>query len=341
MATFNRRTRLAQVPSPLFLLILCSLLFNGCAVQEVGRSISQSVKGDYYLQTENYERGLEGFRAEVEKYPESAVARYYYGRFLLLADKVEPALTQLEAAVALAPQQAEYHFWAGYAEERSGNHRSAQQRYEETLSLRPDHLQALLYLGHNRFAAQHDEEALILYTRVLQIWPSSPSALYNRAVILQRHGRTAEERQAWLHYLVHYPAGSKARYAADSLNALGDFSFRNHRLAARTVTLEQIRFKPFSADLLPASYDSLRVVGSITRNRTDHTLQIVAYQNNNEPLARQKAQAVKQFLLTAFPGLESHRIGVSWFGVSEEVTVLNKKQVLDEAIVFFTVPISR
>ena len=37
------------------------------------------------------------------------------------------------------------------------------------------------------------DEALNLYSRALKIWPGSPSALYNRALILKKLGRTPEE----------------------------------------------------------------------------------------------------------------------------------------------------
>lgn len=341
MTTLNNRIRLGYLCQIILLLCLALPLLSGCVVREYGRTIGHSIKGDYYLQTNNYENGLEHFRNEVAQHPTSALARYYYGRFLLQTGDTGAALIQLQTAAALAPEQADYHFWAGLANGENGNAKEEEKRYQTALRLDPNHLQALLYLGHSRFAGKYYQEALQLYAKALEIRPASRSALYNRGLILNKLGRTAEEKQAWLAYLVRYPAGAKARQATEHLNALGDFSYRNHHLGARIVTIEDIRFHAFTAQLHPSSNDSLRVIGAIAENRHTETLQIVTYLKNNKELARRRAVAVKRFLLEEYPGIPPERIGISWFGVPQELVVQKKKQSIDESTDFFMIRAGR
>ncbi len=80
------------------------------------------------------------------------------------------------------------------------------------------HLQSLIYLGHRRLAKKKYTEALDFYTQALDIWPGSPSAFYNRALIINKLGRTPEEIIAWLDYLEQYPVGTMAHQATDYLN---------------------------------------------------------------------------------------------------------------------------
>ncbi|SHI13102.1 tetratricopeptide repeat protein [Desulfofustis glycolicus] len=315
--------------------LFVALLPSGCVIQDYGRTLGQSIKGDYYLQTGNHQGGLTSFREEVRQHPDSAVARYYYGRFLLQAGNVREAYDQLRSAADLAPDTADYQFWAGLAAGQNGQAKEEQRRYQAALDSDPRHLSALTYLGHSRLAANRYQEALDLYARALQIWPASPAALYNRALILNRLGRSAEEKIAWLTYMAYHPSGAKARQATDYLNALDDFTYRNHRLGARTVTIESISFVPFRAEPHPDSHESLRLIGTIARNHPEATLQILVFLKNNKDLAHHRALAIKRFLLDNTDGLTARRIGVSWFGQAQTLSVGQKKRRLDESVDFF------
>ncbi len=69
--------------SLLFLLLLSLVISNGCVVKDMGNVVKHNVTGDYFLSTEEYSRGAENFQQEVAKNPDSVLANYYYGRFLL------------------------------------------------------------------------------------------------------------------------------------------------------------------------------------------------------------------------------------------------------------------
>ena len=312
-----------------------SILFTGCVIKDIGNTVEQTVKGDYFLQSDQSKRGRESFRLEVEENPDSALAHYYYGRFLLQEQEDRLALTHLIKARDRAPEKADYQFWTGVAYGAIGNISREEKSYQAALAIDDNHLQSLIYLGHNQFTQKKYRSALQLYQKALDIWPSSPSALYNRALILHILERTPEERIAWLDYLYRYPSCPKGVRAADYLNMTGDFSFRNQNLGDVAITIEKIRFIPFTARLAEASFDSLRLVGDVFQDLNKGTLQIVVYQKNNSELAKKRAIDVKQFLLREFSKLETSQIGVSWFAEPQKITVQGKNLSLDEAVSFF------
>ena len=312
-----------------------SVVMSGCVVKDLGQTVEQTVKGDYFLQSDQSARGRYSFRLEVEENPDSALAHYYYGRFLLQEKENMLALEHLANARDLEPGKADYQFWAGVAFGVNGHIDEEEKSYRTALNIEKNHLQSLIYLGHNQFAQKKYSVALKYYYQALDIWPSSPSALYNRALILKLFDRTPEERIAWLDYLDQYPSGPKARQATDYLNMAGDFSFRNQTIGTAIVTVEKIRFDAFTAKVAESSYESLRLIGEVFNDMDKGTLQIVVYQKNNKELAKKRAIAVRQFLREEFPVQDTGQIGVSWFAKPQKLTIKGKELFIDEGISFF------
>ena len=320
---------------PLPLLASLLLILSSCSVREIGTSLSHTVQGDYYLDSGKSRQGIEHVQAEVATNPESDTANYYYGRFLLGARKYTQASTYLRRACLLRPDNADYQFWAGIAWAGANNPKQEEASYRRALELEPSHLQSLVYLGHNLLEQKRYKEALNTYSKALAIAPDVPAALYNQALILHKLGRSPEEAVAWHQYLSRHPAGTMARKATEHLNLLGDFSYRNHQLGARTITLEKIWFSPLSHTLADSAHGSLDLVGGVVGNMTKGKLQVVVYQKNNTELARTRAQAIKAYLLKEFPKLSPGRIGVSWFATPETIKIGKKKLVIDESVSFF------
>lgn len=322
---------------PFCLLTSCTQVNDfGRQVENAGRFVKHTVQGEHYLSTKNYQRGYEIFKEAVQLAPDDAQSLYFLGRFQLLLKKKKNALKSLKKAVALDPDEADYLFWLGVAYAENHHFKSERKSYKKALALKKDHLQSLIYLGHNQLKSKQYKTSLATYQKALKIWPQSPSSLYNRALLLNILKRTPEEKQAWLEYLDLYPAGSLARKAADHLNRLSDFSYRNHSLAARRVTLGKIRFEPFTAKLLKSSYLSLDVVGATVSNMEKGTLQIIAFQKNNKTLARKKAISIRNYMREHFPDLEKQkRIQISWFNVPEKYRIGKKKIRAEESIRFF------
>jgi len=319
------------------LLYITTLLYLCGCVQatRLGKAIQHQVVGEHYLQTENFADGEASFREAVRIHPQNPSANYYLGRFLLAVENFQEALPYLEKAAALEPGNGDYRFWLGVAYAENGRPDKERESYYTALAINPEHLQALIYLGHSLLKNKQYEESLALYQRALALWPESPAALYNRALILGILGRSPEEQLAWLEYLSLYPAGSLAQRATDHLNKLADFSYRNHTLGARTLTLAKIRFKPFTDELDAVSLPSLDLVGATAANMGKGTLQVLVYQKNNRELARNRAITIQKYLQDQFPDLQRDRIRISWFPAAEEFTIDGRKLRSDESVRFF------
>ncbi len=313
------------------LLVAGIVLLSGCSMTDIGSTL----RGDHYLMTGDYRAGEASFRQSVREHPASAGNNYYLGRFLLARNRPKQALPWLEKAVRLDPGNADYHFWLGMALGATGRDKAERKQYKQALAIDPKHLQALIYLGNAELRRGRYTTALTLYQKALRIWPGSPTALYNRALVMKVLGRTPEEKTAWLQYLDRYPSGSLAIRATSHLNRLGDFSYRNHYLGRRTVTLTKIWFRPFTAELDPYSYPALDLVGATVSNMTKGTLQVVVYQKNDRELARQRAISVKKYLQQKYPALKGGRIRISWFDREEIFTADGRKQKSGESVRFF------
>jgi len=311
--------------------VLSAAVLSGCVVQEVGGNLANTIKGDYYLQTDDPKRGEEYFHQEVQENPENALNNYYYGRLLLRSQKAGAALPYLQKADRLEPDNADYQFWTGVAHGSLKQAKEERLCYERALKLDPEHQQALTALGHSYLRAKQYTMALKYYGKALALWPDNPSALYNRALALNKLGKRKEEKSAWHRYLQVNPSGGLARNAADHLNALGDFSYRNYQLGVRTVTVRQIRFT--GAEVAKESLSDLEMIGEIAGRMQSGVLQVVVYQKGDKKLAKGRALSIRRQLLKNSPELGEKRLGVSWFGEPQR----NRKKgwTIEESVDFF------
>jgi tetratricopeptide (TPR) repeat protein len=182
------------------------LLFSSCStVTESAKSgyytVKYGLKGPYYLDNHKYKERIEAFQEELKANPENAEANYYMGRLQLADNHPKEAQPCLEKAARLSPQEADYHFWAGVAYGANGNKDLEFKSYQRALELKPTHVEALTYQGHVYLERSEYQKALDNYKRVLELDRDNPSALYNRALVLNRLKKSAEERRAWIDYL--------------------------------------------------------------------------------------------------------------------------------------------
>jgi len=313
---------------------------SGCVVQRQVQqgyfSVKHKVQGAYYLDGERYEEGVRVFEEALTETPESAEVHYYLGRCQMETDQAAPALKHLKTATELNPLEADYHYWLGVAYHKNGDTDSEQTCYERVVELDSNHVQALTYLGHVHFENGKLHEAMSTYQRVLRLQPENPSVLYNRALILGRLGRTPEEKLAWKAYLARYPAGALSVKATAHLNALGDFEYRNHIIGKRNVSLQKIWFEVSSERIWQGSMYALNRLGEILQTSRDLTLHIVVYQKRNKPLAKARANSIKQYLMRHFPGLDPDHLLVSWFDVPERIRIGSSEFQEEASVQFFT-----
>jgi tetratricopeptide (TPR) repeat protein len=311
-------------------------LLSGCAMGITGRSLQDRIENQEHLTSDELRRGAVTLRKAVEQDPANGRANFSYGRVLLATDQPRQALPYLQKAVALDPENAVYLFWLGVAYGENNKTSLERASYERALQRDSKYVQALVYLGNNYLNAKAYQPALSCYLRALAISPTNAQALYNRAIIYRHLHQTSNEKLAWRLYLESHPSGELARRAADHLNMLGDFSYRNHRLGRRTVTLPAITFAPFSAELTPSAEAALDLVGSTVSHLKKGKLDILVYQKNNRELASRRATSIKRYLEKQFHVLKTEeRIRLSWFDVAEKRKLAGRTVRVEESVVFF------
>lgn len=307
-------------------LLLLVALLAGCAM----------IEGQYYLNSERYEDGRKDFAPKLAQSPNDPQLNYYMARFELGAERPDRALPYIQKAVALVPDKAEYRFWEGvtwWALQEPAKERAA---YEKALVLDPDLRGAQLYLAHNLLDAGDATGALRLYDKVLARDPYEPQAMFNRAVALERLGRAREMRTALLAYMELYPDGAQARQGAQMLNLAGDYTWRNHVVGLRTVTLRSIDFSTGGSTLTEDACASLDVIGSVMSIKRDFGLDIVVFVKGDAGLARKRALAVREYITRMYPQVAPNRVFLSWFGAEEAVKAGGKAVALAESVNLFT-----
>ena len=88
-----------------------------------------------------------GFRAALERNPGYAVARHWFGEFLMAMGRFDEAIEQLDIAHALDPLSPTIGFGVGWAQYFLGDYQAAIRRYEEALKQDPDFVLAPWFLG--------------------------------------------------------------------------------------------------------------------------------------------------------------------------------------------------
>jgi tetratricopeptide (TPR) repeat protein len=317
----------------LILLALAALLLWGCA--GIRGAYDDNVRGPWYMRQGKYAEGLAAFGQELKEHPDSMEAAYWTGRYRLALNQPEEAAPLLERAVRLAPDDAEAHYWLGVCYWALGRWDDERAEYEKALALEPDNLGANLYLGHNYLDRGQWEKALAQYDRVLQLDGNQPEALFDRAVALDNLQRTAEARTAWKAFLDRHPEGGMALTAADELNALGDFSYRNVLVGQRRVTLQQIGFDVRNG-VDSRSLPSLALLGAMLANNTDLVLHVVVYVQGEPATAKARSLAVQRAILAGTNGLDAGRLPLSWFGSAEKVTAGGRTWSISESVNFVT-----
>lgn len=305
------------------------LVFTGC-------SITEQVVGEYYLQQKQYSDGYKHFEKKINSNKNDAESHYYLARFLLSDNKYKQSLFYLKKAIRIKPNDSKYQSWAGVAYGNLKQYKNERKAYLKAISLNKNNLQAITYLAHNYFDKKEYLKALEYYKKVLKISPDNQFALYNRSLSLNKLKRTPEEILSWKEYLSFYPSGSFANKAVKRLNNQNDFSYKNHLIGFKTVTLKNITFKPFSSIIDSSSSSSLSVLGEILSKNKKISIHIVAYQLNNKKLAKDKVIAIRKYITGKYKLVDKNRLKLSWFNNPRIVRVSKMKYILNEDINFIT-----
>jgi tetratricopeptide (TPR) repeat protein len=301
-----------------------------------GSSAEESAIAERYLQAdETVNMGIDVFEARVQRDPHNAGMRLGLARMYLADDQPAKALPHLEAAARIEPGFDAY-FWLGVAQGATGQAGQERRSYQHALKYNPRDPRALTYLGHNRLEAGDLSEALRCYDLALSIKSDNSQALFNRAMIMGKQGRPKEARQAWRRYLEMFPSGTLAVEAVSQLNALGDFTYRNHPIGHRLVPLPQPKFETGTAVLTADYCTALQPLAETFNQFPDMQLHLVVYQKGQRKLAAARALALRECILGATASAAPDRLLVSWFDSAEVVPVGKKLQSLDFSVRLFT-----
>jgi tetratricopeptide (TPR) repeat protein len=278
----------------------------GCASTDIKSTYTSAItkiKGEYYLDSEKYDKGVSEFELMLKENPENAAIHYYLGRFYLSTDRPLRAETALKKAIGLNSHNAEYHFWLGIAYSANTKPMYERKSYMKAISINKKHVQSLVYLGHNLYDSKEYLGALKNYDDALQLSPEIPSALFNRAMILRKLKRKPEEITAWKSYLEIYRSGVFARKAVLYLNAYGEYQYRTYRIGPRLVTIKTIEFTNSAIELNRESKTSIEYIGKLFKDTPNLTLHIVSFQLSNSSMAEKKAKTIKAYLAKKYPSV--------------------------------------
>ena len=316
-----------------FRCLICIILVIGGLVPCIALTISDGIT---LFEQEKYGQAVHFFSEELKTHPDNPVTNFYLGRSFLALNQAVEALNYLKIAAELTPNNPDYKFWLGLGYWANMEFEKERQSYLEALKLNPDHLQANLYLGHSYMDRNQWKAALNQYNRVLAINPAVPEALYNRALVFRQLGKSVDETNAWKSYLSRYRSGKWALQAADYLNDYGDFSYRKYLLGSRRIVVPSINFESDGSLLKTESLPALESIGDVLTKKRALSLHVITYAKDNPNLAESRAKVIKKYILDTFPAIESARLTVSWFGVSEKIDSANRTYVLNESVNIIT-----
>ncbi|HUJ11319.1 MAG TPA: tetratricopeptide repeat protein, partial [Verrucomicrobiae bacterium] len=132
------------------------------------------------------------WRDSVKKNPNAWVAHNNLGTVLRSKGNVSEAITEIEEALRIKPNDPGVLLNLGVTLERAGQEEDAVKCYEQALRLRPDYGRAHTSLGNALMRLGRMPEALDHFEQALRIEPGSAIAYYNMGVALVRLDRTTE-----------------------------------------------------------------------------------------------------------------------------------------------------
>ncbi len=147
----------------------------------------------------------------------SGSLRHEYAVLLSQQKRPAAALEQMQKAVELEPQNAEWHYKLALAWHESGNLANAIPEFEKAVQIAPTHARAWYNLGLARQTAGQTESALAALQRAETADPRDPEIPYARATIHARRGQKEEARAAAQRALELSPNDPNARQLLDSL----------------------------------------------------------------------------------------------------------------------------
>lgn len=169
----------------------------GCDVSKPA-AIQQVAKGLEHANQGEYSEAVRRFEEALTLDPTNPQAHYFIG-LVRLQQFNDPAgaATSLEAAILLAPVDAETRYQLGVALERLDRPEDAAVRFAEALALAPEHAGALYRTGLISEGTGEIRDAIDYYTRSIYADPYFPLSYNALGNIYFRYGRPQEALQVF------------------------------------------------------------------------------------------------------------------------------------------------
>ncbi len=132
------------------------------------------------------------WRDTLAKNPAAWMARNNLSDILIQQGKIDEAISQLEQALRLRPDDAVQHSNLGLALAQAGRVSEAIAHYEQALRIKPDYAKAHSNLGLALARVGKPQEAMEQFEQALRINPNLADAQCNLGVVLAQTGRAPE-----------------------------------------------------------------------------------------------------------------------------------------------------
>lgn len=169
-------------------------------------------------------RAAEEIRQSAGEGPELARALGELGGLYFLYGLMEPAISSLDRAAELQPEELRWTYLLAYAYQSEGRLEEAAEHYLRALELRTDHLPSLVRLGEVRLAQSRPADAAEVYRRGLEASATCAACRFGLGQAAMAQGRPQDAIEDFTAALelqpeasaVHYPLGQAYRRAGDT-----------------------------------------------------------------------------------------------------------------------------
>jgi tetratricopeptide (TPR) repeat protein len=177
------------------------------------------------LEVQNrYDDAVSEYRKAIEMNPQAPDLHFRLGRAILLAghdpNSLEKAAAEFRAELKLNPEDGACEFQLGQIAQVEGKKADAKGHFEKALDLSPQFAQALIALGKIETQEKHNDKALNLLIKAVELQPANETAHYALLTAYRDAGQMdkAKAEKAILEKLQKPPEGE----FSDFLKKLGE-----------------------------------------------------------------------------------------------------------------------
>ena len=207
---------------------------------------------------------------------------------------------------------------------------------QQSNNRKADSVLFLLNLAHNLADSGNYQGALYQYEKALGINPQEQTALFNRAICLNRINDTKNEQLAFTYYLEHYRTGRWAIKAVGYLQALGVFDYQIGIIGGRKVVVNQ---KILVGSETQARQQELERLTTYLLRHPATELHLVVFCQNDLQQGKSIATRLRRQIQSFIGNTREVPIRISWFDEPALIqTAEGTQHELKKGLFLFTQP---